>query len=192
MLDKIKDKIQTYSGKPPVAELRKAAVLIAVTDSKDPELIYTLRSNKVGSHGGEVSFPGGMYEEQDDSLENTALRESEEETGLDRKKVEILGPIDTVVSRFNISVTPYVGVVPHDIELNDNSDEIEACFRVPLSFLLRDERYRNDEINRNGDIFFMPAYEYNSYIIWGLTAMMTVDFLNIALDAGIDLKSKGK
>jgi len=191
MLDKIKDKIQTYSGKPPVAELRKAAVLIAVTDSKDPELIYTLRSNKVGSHGGEVSFPGGMYEEQDDSLENTALRESEEETGLDRKKVEILGPIDTVVSRFNISVTPYVGVVPHDIELNDNSDEIEACFRVPLSFLLRDERYRNDEINRNGDIFFMPAYEYNSYIIWGLTAMMTVDFLNIALDAGIDLKSKG-
>ena len=166
-------------------------MLIAVSDSKVPELIYTLRSNKVGSHGGEVSFPGGMYEEQDDSLENTALRESEEETGLDRKKVEILGPIDTVVSRFNISVTPYVGVVPHDIELNDNSDEIEACFRVPLSFLLRDERHRNDEINRNGDIFFMPAYEYNSYIIWGLTAMMTVDFLNIALDAGIDLKSKG-
>ena len=62
---------------------------------------------------------------------------------------------------------------------------------MPLSFLLRDERHRNDEINRNGDIFFMPAYEYNSYIIWGLTAMMTVDFLNIALDAGIDLKSKG-
>ena len=191
MLDKITDKIQTYFGKPPVAELRKAAVLIAVTDSKDPELIYTLRSNKVGSHGGEVSFPGGMYEEQDDTLENTALRESEEETGLDRNKVSILGPIDTVVSRFNISVTPYVGIVPHNIELNDSSDEIEACFRVPLSFLLRDERHRNDEINRNGDIFFMPAYEYNSYIIWGLTAMMTVDFLNIALDAGIDLKSKG-
>ena len=191
MLDKITDKIQTYFGKPPVAELRKAAVLIAVTDSKDPELIYTLRSNKVGSHGGEVSFPGGMYEEQDDTLENTALRESEEETGLDRNKVSILGPIDTVVSRFNISVTPYVGIVPHDIELNDSSEEIEACFRVPLSFLLRDKRHRNDEINRNGDIFFMPAYEYNSYIIWGLTAMMTVDFLNIALDAGIDLKLKG-
>ena len=191
MLEDITDKITGYSGRPPVEELRKAAVLIAVTESKDPELIYTLRSNKVGSHGGEVSFPGGMYEEQDDNLENTALRESEEETGLDRNKVSILGPIDTVVSRFNISVTPYVGIVPHDIELNDSSDEIEACFRVPLSFLLRDKRHRNDEINRNGDIFFMPAYEYNSYIIWGLTAMMTVDFLNIALDAGIDLKSRG-
>ena len=134
---------------------------------------------------------GGMYEEEDNTLQNTALRESQEETGLDKAKVNILGPIDTVVSRFNVSVTPYVGIVPDDIELNDNSDEIEACFRVPLSFLLEDKRHRNDEINRNGDIFFMPAYQYDSYIIWGLTAMITVDFLNIALDAKIDLKTKG-
>ena len=188
MLNNITEKIKSYSGTPPVEELRKAAVLIAITDSKDPELIYTLRSNKVGSHGGEVSFPGGMYEEEDNTLQNTALRESQEETGLDKAKVNILGPIDTVVSRFNVSVTPYVGIVPDDIELNDNSDEIEACFRVPLSFLLEDKRHRNDEINRNGDIFFMPAYQYDSYIIWGLTAMITVDFLNIALDAKIDLK----
>ena len=191
MLDKITEKIKLYSGTPPVDELRQAAVLIAVTESENPELIYTLRSNKVGSHGGEVSFPGGMFEIEDKNLQDTALRESHEETGLDRSKVNILGSIDTVVSRFNISVTPYVGIVPSDIELNDNSDEIEACFRVPLSFLLEDKRYRNDEINRNGDIFFMPAYSYDSYIIWGLTAMITVDFLNIALDANIDLKTKG-
>ena len=191
MLEKIKEKIKLYSGTPPVDELRQAAVLIAVTESENPELIYTLRSNKVGSHGGEVSFPGGMFEVEDKNLQDTALRESHEETGLDRSKVNILGSIDTVVSRFNISVTPYVGIVPSDIELNDNSDEIEACFRVPLSFLLEDKRHRNDEINRNGDIFFMPAYSYDSYIIWGLTAMITVDFLNIALDANIDLKTKG-
>ena len=191
MLDKITEKIKLYSGTPPVDELRQAAVLIAVTESENPELIYTLRSNKVGSHGGEVSFPGGMFETEDKNLQDTALRESHEETGLDSSKVKILGSIDTVVSRFNISVTPYVGIVPTDIELNDNSDEIEACFRVPLSFLLEDKRHRNDEINRNGDIFFMPAYSYDSYIIWGLTAMITVDFLNIALDANIDLKTKG-
>ena len=191
MLDKITEKIKLYSGTPPVDELRQAAVLIAVTESENPELIYTLRSNKVGSHGGEVSFPGGMFETEDKNLQDTALRESHEETGLDRSKVNILGSIDTVVSRFNISVTPYVGIVPSDIELNDNSDEIEACFRVPLSFLLEDKRHRNDKINRNGDIFFMPAYSYDSYIIWGLTAMITVDFLNIALDANIDLKTKG-
>ena len=191
MLDKITNKIKVYSGRPPVDDLRKAAVLIAITDSDNPELIYTLRSNKVGSHGGEVSFPGGMYEVEDENLEKTALRESKEETGLDIAKVNILGPIDTVVSRFNISVTPYVGIVPNNIELNNNSDEIEACFKVPLSFLLQDKRHRNDEINRDGDIFFMPAYSFDSYIIWGLTAMITVDFLNIALEANIDLKTKG-
>ena len=191
MIEKITEKIKGYSGRPPVEELRKAAVLIALTDSNEPELIYTLRSNKVGSHGGEVSFPGGMYEDVDKNLEHTALRESEEETGMDSSKVNILGPIDTVVSRYNISVTPYVGIVPENVSLNNKSEEIESCFKVPLSFLLRDERHRNDEIKRDGDIFFMPAYQYDSYIIWGLTAMMTVDFLNIALEAKIDLKTKG-
>tara|TARA_B100000214_G_scaffold44591_1_gene28057 strand:- start:6969 stop:7547 length:579 start_codon:yes stop_codon:yes gene_type:complete len=191
MIEKITEKIKGYSGRPPVEELRKAAVLIALTDSNEPELIYTLRSNKVGSHGGEVSFPGGMYEDVDKNLEHTALRESEEETGMDSSKVNILGPLDTVVSRYNISVTPYVGIVPENVSLNNKSEEIESCFKVPLSFLLKDERHRNDEIKRDGDIFFMPAYQYDSYIIWGLTAMMTVDFLNIALEAKIDLKTKG-
>ena len=152
MIDSITQKIKSYSGRPPVEELRKAAVLIAVTESDNPELIYTLRSNKVGSHGGEVSFPGGMFEDEDVNLENTALRESEEETGLDKSKVKIIGPIDTVVSRFNISVTPYIGVVPDNIILNDSSEEIEACFRVPISFLLEDKRYRNDEIDRKANV----------------------------------------
>ena len=76
MLDKITEKIKSYSGTPPVEELRQAAVLIAVTDSEDPELIYTLRSNKVGSHGGEVSFPGGMFEKEDKDLNHRLQRHS--------------------------------------------------------------------------------------------------------------------
>lgn len=191
MLDKITSKLKAYKGNPPVNELKKAAVLIAIVDCDNPELIYTLRSNKVGSHGGEVSFPGGMYEKDDSTLKVTALRESEEETGLNREQVQIIGSTDTVVSRYNVSVTPYVGIVPADISLNNDSEEIEACFRVPISFLLQDKRYRNDSINKNGESFFMPAYKFESFIIWGLTAMMTVDFLNITLDAGIDLRTKG-
>ena len=119
------------------------------------------------------------------------LRESEEETGLNREQVHIIGSTDTVVSRYNVSVTPFVGIVPPDIKLNNDSEEIEACFRVPISFLLEDKRHRNDHIKKNGESFFMPAYRFESFIIWGLTAMMTVDFLNITLDAGIDLKTKG-
>ena len=74
MHHKITSKLKIYEGNPPVEDLRKAAVLIGIVDCDDPELIYTLRSNKVGSHGGEVSFPGGMHEKNDTSLEITALR----------------------------------------------------------------------------------------------------------------------
>ena len=176
----------------PKSDLPKAAVLIALTDEENPEVIYTLRSNKVSSHQGEVSFPGGMQEESDTSLIITALRESEEEIGLPQNCVKILGSLDTMVSRFNVSVTPFVGVIPGDVELNSSSEEIEACFRVPLSFLLKDKRYRNDEVNRNGETFYMPAYKYSSYVIWGLTAMITVNFLNRALDAKIDMSLPSK
>ena len=176
----------------PKSDLPKAAVLIALTDEENPEVIYTLRSNKVSSYQGEVSFPGGMQEESDTSLIITALRESEEEIGLPQNCVKILGSLDTMVSRFNVSVTPFVGVIPGDVELNTSSEEIEACFRVPLSFLLKDKRYRNDEVNRNGETFYMPAYKYSSYVIWGLTAMITVNFLNRALDAKIDMSLPSK
>ena len=176
----------------PKSDLPKAAVLIALTDEENPEVIYTLRSNKVSSHQGEVSFPGGMQEESDTSLIMTALRESEEEIGLPQNCVKILGSLDTMVSRFNVSVTPFVGVIPGDVELNTSSEEIEACFKVPLSFLLKDKRYRNDEVNRNGETFYMPACKYSSYVIWGLTAMITVNFLNRALDAKIVMSLPSK
>ena len=171
----------------PEADLPEAAVLIAITEEEEPKIIYTLRSNKVSSHRGEVSFPGGMKEDSDRSLVDTSLRESEEEIGLPQDCVEIIGSLDTMVSRFNISVFPFVGIIPKEVVLNNNSDEIEACFRVPISFLLEDKRHRNDHIEKNGESFFMPAYKFESFIIWGLTAMMTVDFLNITLDCGIDL-----
>ena len=191
MLNKISKRLEKNVSTPPVKELRKAAVLLALSDEDDPQLLYTLRSNKVSSHGGEVAFPGGMQEKSDASLEETALRESEEETGLSRTEVKMLGSLDTTVSRFNISVTPFVGVIPSDVNINSDSAEIDACFKVPLSFLLEDKRHRNDLVERENESFYMPAYKFNSYIIWGLTAMITVNFLNLTLDAGIDMKTKG-
>lgn len=192
MLTKIARRLVEHNSSPPVEELKKAAVLLALSDADDPELLYTLRSSKMSSHGGEVAFPGGMYELEDKSLEQTALRESYEETGLNSQDVRILGTLDTTVSRFNVSVTPYVGVVPVDTDLNSDSDEIDACFKVPLSFFLEDKRHRNDFRERGDESFFMPAYKYDSFIIWGLTAMITVNFLNLTLDAGIDLQGKGR
>lgn len=187
MLRKIKTNLKGFIGSSPIEELPKAAVLLAITAEEEPELIYTLRSNKVSSHKGEVAFPGGREEEGDLSLADTALREAEEEIGLDRNLVEILGSLDTTVSRYGISVTPYVGIIPPNPNLNESSSEIESYFRVPISYLANDIRHRNDKVTEGGETFFMPAYKYNEYIIWGLTAMITVNFLRLGLDKEIDL-----
>ena len=187
MLRKIKTNLKGFIGSPPIEDLPKAAVLLAITAEEEPELIYTLRSNKVSSHKGEVAFPGGREEEGDLSLADTALREAEEEIGWDRNLVEILGSLDTTVSRYGISVTPYVGIIPPNPNLNESSSEIESYFRVPISYLANDIRHRNDKVTEGGETFFMPAYKYNEYIIWGLTAMITVNFLRLGLDKEIDL-----
>lgn len=187
MLRKIKTNLKGFIGSPPIEDLPKAAVLLAITAEEEPELIYTLRSNKVSSHKGEVAFPGGREEEGDLSLADTALREAEEEIGLDRNLVEILGSLDTTVSRYGISVTPYVGIIPSNPNLNESSSEIESYFRVPISYLANDIRHRNDKVTEGGETFYMPAYKYNEYIIWGLTAMITVNFLRLGLDKEIDL-----
>ena len=187
MLRKIKTNLKGFMGSPPIEDLPKAAVLLAITAEEEPELIYTFRSNKVSSHKGEVAFPGGREEEGDLSLADTALREAEEEIGLDRNLVEILGSLDTTGSRYGISVTPYVGIIPPNPNLNESSSEIESYFRVPISYLANDIRHRNDKVTEGGETFYMPAYKYNEYIIWGLTAMITVNFLKLALDKEIDL-----
>mgnify|MGYP001356345126 FL=1 len=189
MINKIKKRIKSFKAIPPKKNLPQAAVLIALTNEKDPKILYTLRSNKLSSHSGEVSFPGGKYEEGDENLVDTALRESHEEIGLKRSEVNILGSLDSMVSRFNISVTPFVGVISKGAKTNSDSEEIEVCFKVPLSFLLDDKRLRNDAVRRGKETFYVPAYSFKTYVIWGLTAMITVNFLNSALDAGIDLKN---
>ena len=187
MLRKIKTNLKGFNGSPPIEDLPKAAVLLAVTAEEEPQLIYTLRSNKVSSHKGEVAFPGGREEQDDSTLADTALREAEEEIGLDRNLVEVLGSLDTTVSRHGISVTPYVGIIPPNPNLDESSTEIESFFRVPISYLANDIRHRNDKVTEGGETFYMPAYKYNEYIIWGLTAMITVNFLKLALDKEIDL-----
>jgi len=187
MLRKIKTNLKGFNGSPPIEDLPKAAVLLAVTAEEEPQLIYTLRSNKVSSHKGEVAFPGGREEQNDSTLADTALREAEEEIGLDRNLVEVLGSLDTTVSRYGISVTPYVGIIPPNPNLDESSSEIESFFRVPISYLANDIRHRNDKVTEGGETFYMPAYKYNEYIIWGLTAMITVNFLKLALDKEIDL-----
>lgn len=165
----------------------EAAVLVPVTDHpREPEIILTKRAEHLSSHSGEVSFPGGKWESADPSLVVTALRESEEEIGLSPEVVEVINVQPPLYSLWGIKVTPYVGIVPHDVELEANPDELHSVFRVPVRFFLEDHRTETDVYYRNDREWWAPVYHYDGYKIWGLTARILVEFLNRAWDAGIE------
>ena len=165
-----------------------AAVLIALTDTPfDPEIILTRRASHLSSHSGQVAFPGGMRDKTDRNLKHTALRESEEEVAMPPEQVEIIGKLNQVISHMGVRVTPWIGIVPEAIELTANEDELDAIFRVPLSFFLKDKRHHTDVIPVEKKALYVPCYHFDEFVIWGLSAMMLVDLLKIGLGADISL-----
>lgn len=165
---------------------RQAAVLLAITDSREPEIVLTRRARHLSSHSGEVSFPGGKWDETDPTLTITALRESEEEIGLPPTAVDLINVQPPQYSKHGIKVTPYVGIIPPDVPLRPNLHELDAIFNVPVEFFLEDRRTQTDVYINGGQEWWAPVYHYEGFKIWGLTARILVDFLNRALDAGIE------
>lgn len=159
-----------------------AAVLVPVTREREPQLILTRRALTMNSHAGEVAFPGGKRDGSDRDLLHTALRESEEEIGLQPSRVEVLGPLAQVTSRAGIGVSPWVGLVDPDVVLTPSPTELDSIFRVPLRFFV-DTQPRNDHLVRwMGNEFLMPTWRHEGQVIWGLTAYIIVDLVNTAFD----------
>ena len=188
MLDSIKQKLEKLN---PIesTSLQKAGVFIGILYHDEyinnPEIIFTLRSTKLSTHSGEVSFPGGKWDEQDKNLFETALRESNEEINLNTKDVVLAGSLNYLVSKHKIEVNPYVGLITKKQNLLDN-DEIEKIFTVPLEFLTDKKNVKLHKIERKNRNVIVPSWVYNDQIIWGLTAMITADFVNTCFDAGIE------
>lgn len=190
MLELLRRRLAVYAPRRLITDRPQASVLIALTDSADPEVILTRRSAQLSTHRGEVAFPGGKQDPTDPDLLFTALREAEEEIGLDPRRVEVLGSLGQVMSKHQLQVTPWVGIVPGDVPLEPNPYELESLFRVPLSYFMEDPRQRTDVIQAQGLTRYVPAYQYGDYIIWGLTAYMLVELLNVGFDAGIPMKPR--
>lgn len=188
MLQTIRDYLETNSVVPPqYQDLDKpAAVLIPLTnDSLEPSVILTRRAQHLSTHSGEVSLPGGKWEPQDQSLAQTALRETHEEIGLCPSLVELLGTLPMFQTWRGVSVVPYVGVVPSDVALVANEGELDAIFQVPVSFFLQDERIRTDVFERSVGHSWSPAYQFGPYEIWGFTAKVLSSFFSKAFDLNI-------
>ncbi|NLY13282.1 MAG: CoA pyrophosphatase [Gammaproteobacteria bacterium] len=189
MLDNVIQRIQNYSPRAVALpqDAREAAVLMPLTRSAHPELVLTLRARNLSTHGGEVAFPGGRRDPEDRNLIYTALREAHEEVGLAPSLVEVVGPLSQVVSRHGVKVTPYVGFVPAELEYRANADEIDSIFSVPLEFFASDPREITHRIDYLGRTWYVPSYHFAGYKIWGLTAVMVVELVNLVYDTQIVL-----
>ena len=183
MLDSIKQKLEQINLTDPT-KYKKAGVLILLIKDKDDEeyqILFTKRSEQLKTHSGEVSLPGGKREEGDLNLYQTALRESNEEINLDIENVTKLGPLNFLLSRHKIEVNPFVGYLNQLQDFKGNF-EIDEIFTVPISFLMNEENIEYKEFNRNDLKVYIPSWVYNGNRIWGLTAMIAADFLNICFD----------
>lgn len=184
MLEKLRNKLPDPDAhiireEDHLCESLAAAVLAAFTVGKpEPELILTRRSRFMRSHAGEVAFPGGKIERIDENLIDTALRESHEEIGLLRSDVEIIGQIDAMHSRKGVRVQPIVGLVDASLDFSPKSYELDAVFKVPVSLFYEPSALIMHRFEMNQSLVEMPAFKFQDFTIWGLTAAMIVKILN--------------
>ncbi|SLN32685.1 CoA pyrophosphatase [Roseisalinus antarcticus] len=153
---------------PPGRVLRPAAVLLAVTE--EGRVVLTKRSSRLKHHPGQIALPGGKKEPGDATLADAALRESEEEVGLPRGQVEILGalpPHETVTS---FDVTPFIGLIHGSFEPRAEVGEVAEIFEVPLYFVTDPARFRIEGRRWQGRMRHYYAVPYGPYYIWGATA----------------------
>ena len=152
-----------------------AAVLVPVVERADPTVILTLRPETMRKHPGQVSFPGGRIDEEDDGPVAAALREAEEEIGLPRARVEVIGLADVYRTITGFEVTPVVGIVPPGLALSPHPGEVAAMFEVPLRHLLDPAHQLVRSVEWRGRERCYYEIEWEGRRIWGATAAMIVN-----------------
>jgi 8-oxo-dGTP pyrophosphatase MutT (NUDIX family) len=165
---------------PPSTALRPAAVLVPLIDRADGmSVLLTQRTPHLSAHGGQISFPGGRIEKSDADATEAALRETEEEVGLTREHVTVIGRLDTYVTGTGFEITPVVGIVKVPFPLAIDPFEVAEAFEVPLSFVVDPGNHRRmtRDFEHRTRIFFMLPFEDRN--IWGATAGILVNLAEV-------------
>ena len=157
--------------------VRRAAVLVPLVNiDGEWHLLFTRRTDSVDHHKGQVSFPGGRTDPDDESSIATALRETLEEIGVQTGDVHVLGSLGEYLTVSNYLVTPVVGIIPWPYTFTIHTLEVERIFTIPLEWLAdashRQEMFRTE--TGRGFIAYLP---YDGELLWGITARITVNFL---------------
>lgn len=159
--------------------LRPAAVLLLVVEHAIPTVLFTQRTTHLPDHAGQISFPGGRCEDEDLTPERTALREAQEEVGLEPDRVEVLGRLPEYRTSTGYAVTPIVGWAQPPLAYRPDPHEVAEIFEVPLSFLLDPGNHRYETAFYKGRWRNYWAMPFGERFIWGATAGMLVTFQRI-------------
>jgi len=160
---------------------RYAAVLVPLLwYDGEWHILYTRRTERVESHKGQVSFPGGACDDGENMPEQTALREAQEEIGIQARDVRVLGRLTSMATISHFLVTPIVGVIPWPYVFRPAHEEVARIFTMPLKWLAdRSNRWEFNLLGRDHSVVFY--HPYDGELLWGATARMTVDFLELLL-----------
>ncbi len=167
-----------------------AAVLVPVYRQQGQYyILFTKRTETVRDHKGQISFPGGAYEPGDETLVDTALRESAEEIGLAAEGVELLGELDDISTASSYIVAPFVAAIPWPYQFKVDPREVAKIIKAPISALLKKDCLREETVVSRGEPLVTMAYNYNGDIIWGATYKILQQFLAIWSQAMKDAES---
>lgn len=160
----------------PGTRLKDAAVLVPLTYVIDEwHLLFTRRTDRVESHKGQVSFPGGASDDGE-TAEQTALREAQEEIGMQTANVRVLGRLSKLITISNYRVSPIVGVIPFPYAFKVEGFEVERVFTIPLAWLANRNNYWEFSL-RESERSLIAYHPFDGELLWGATARMTVNFL---------------
>jgi 8-oxo-dGTP pyrophosphatase MutT (NUDIX family) len=153
-----------------VAATRPASVLVPVVDRREPTVLLTQRTAELASHAGQVAFPGGKIDPDDESPVAAALREAREEVGLPPGLVEPIGYLDLYLTFSGFRILPTVARVKPDFSLSLNPSEVTETFEVPLSFLMNPNNHQRKTRDWKGVAREYYAIPFGDRYIWGITA----------------------
>lgn len=180
ILKKTKDRKPLVLDPP---KFKHAAVLIPIYSEEDQlKLILTKRTETLKHHKGEISCPGGRKEESDKDLIETALRETEEEIGVRQNQVKILGRLDDLFTITRYIITPFIGSIHGQIELKSCDAEVAEILHIPLRLFLREDKFAEKAFERNGVQYPLYYYYWENYEIWGATAYILNNFIELIFD----------
>ena len=197
LVDRVKDRVPEVMGN---NEFAKFAILLPLIE-KDGEIhiLFEVRSHMMRNQPGDICFPGGRIDKQDESEEGAAIRETTEELGIENSQISDVFPLDYIVSPFGMIVYSFAGIIDPDVEFEPNPPEVDSIFTVPLTYFLENEpkvysinfdiqpeksfpydliaggenyNWRTRQVD---ELFYM----YEDKVIWGLTAKILTHFLEI-------------